>query len=90
MIEKDFAPFCLEAHGRWGAEAVATVRALAARRAAALALPVSQECVRWYAHIAVALQLANAKMLRGSLNVDQRPMARSLQARNGYRDLSMA
>ena len=87
-LPQDFAPFVLEAHGRFGASAQAVIKRFAHLRASALGLSVSAEVQRWYAAIAISLLRANRRILTGqSASSRGRP---TTSGRQGYLDLSMA
>ena len=87
-LPQDFAPFVLEAHGRFGASAQAVVKRFAHLRASALGLSVSAEVQRWYACIAISLLRGNHRILTGQSAPSRGRLTTA--GRQGYSDLSMA
>ena len=87
-LPQDFAPFVLEAHGRFGASAQAVIKRFAHLRASALGLSVSAEVQRWYAAIAISLLRENRRIFTGQSAPSRgRP---TTSGRQGYLDLAMA
>ena len=87
-LPQDFAPFVLEAHGRFGSSAQAVVKRFAHLRASALGLSASAEVQRWYAAIAISLLRENRKIVTGQSAPSRgRP---TTSGRQGYLDLAMA
>ena len=88
-LPQDFAPFVLEAHGRFGSSAQAVVKRFAHLRASALGLSASAEVQRWYAAIAISLLRENRKKVVTGQSAPSRGRP-TTSGRQGYLDLAMA